>query len=235
MKDTPILSELYVSPQGEGIRIGRPSIIARFERCNLSCSWCDTPSLPPIFTFDDLCELVMKNKRYDLILTGGEPTLYQDELIDIIRKSRKNGYNEKITIETNGMIFPKVELVEMTRLHNVLWSISPKLWSSKQGCRTDVISRFLNLSQLQFTIQLKFVIVDDYDLECLQKILKNFDRVNVPVILQPVSNQEDTLESYSMKLKYLVEKSSILSTEYNTIRVLPQLHKIIWGFKSQQI
>lgn len=38
-----IVNEIYRCLQGEGANLGRPSILVRFQVCNLRCSWCDTP------------------------------------------------------------------------------------------------------------------------------------------------------------------------------------------------
>jgi 7-carboxy-7-deazaguanine synthase len=38
-----LINEVYACLQGEGPRLGTPSVLVRFQICNLRCSWCDTP------------------------------------------------------------------------------------------------------------------------------------------------------------------------------------------------
>jgi 7-carboxy-7-deazaguanine synthase len=82
--------ELYYSVQGEGPRVGTPTIFVRFAGCNLKCpGWpCDTPYAikPELFTKEQelypcgaLAERVSQMCREtgatNVCLTGGEPLL----------------------------------------------------------------------------------------------------------------------------------------------------------------
>jgi 7-carboxy-7-deazaguanine synthase len=84
------LLELYYSVQGEGPRVGRPTIFVRFAGCNLKCaSWpCDTPNaIDPLlykqeqelFTCGDVAEQVLTKSletgARNVCITGGEPML----------------------------------------------------------------------------------------------------------------------------------------------------------------
>jgi 7-carboxy-7-deazaguanine synthase len=40
---TYLVNEIYPCLQGEGVNLGKPSILIRFQICNLRCVWCDTP------------------------------------------------------------------------------------------------------------------------------------------------------------------------------------------------
>jgi len=67
--------------------------------------------------------------------------------------------------------------------------------------------------------QLKFVIQDDIDYEYAIGILNRYD-IKSNIIFQP---------AYGSKLGWIAEK--VISDKLEDIRVLPQLHKIIWGDK----
>ncbi len=88
------LSEIYCSVQGEGPRVGTPTIFVRLAGCNLRCpGWpCDTQhAIDPSkyrqewlsFSADDLVKLVRSHAHYDTIhnicITGGEPFLQPEE------------------------------------------------------------------------------------------------------------------------------------------------------------
>lgn len=240
MNEKRILSELYVSLQGEGIRTGRPSIIARFPKCNLNCVWCDTQNNQTrLFTMDDFVKIVSDHPTFDIIITGGEPMLYQNYIIEMISKVRL-WYKENITIETNGTKSPLTNLCALTEHNNVLWSISPKLSSSGEWNDLDVLSEFCDLKNdnktfSDYDVQIKFVVDDKKDIEELKHILSDIDTKNVPVILQPMSREDDTLEIYSERCDWLSKHILEELKGYKNIRLGTQFHKILWGFGKKQI
>lgn len=137
----PII-ELFTSIQGEGLYAGVPSVFVRVTGCNLRCifknSICDTPYSSfnpekPKFTVEDVAkEFIDHPKVNHLVITGGEPTLYDldsfiDELRGILKETGTDrAYNIEITIETNG-----TNEISKRLLNDLgLISISPKLSTS---------------------------------------------------------------------------------------------------------
>ena len=139
------ITELYVAPQGEGKNMGRPSIFLRLRRCVLTCDWCDSK-----FTWDEtnpgyaiyqtyspevlVQELVKLAKTYrhwpeGLVITGGEPLIYQRELLEVIRLYDEVLQREHVRlyveIETAGTIVPTDEM-----LYLCSFNVSPKLNSA---------------------------------------------------------------------------------------------------------
>lgn len=128
--------ETFCSIQGEGRRTGIPSIFLRTIGCNLRCSWkgkngpsiCDSAftshccEKPSMTTTEEVIEhLKSYDPWYELVVTGGEPMLHQDSLIELFKNT-----DRIITIETNGTQPLKSEIVPYV----TLFSISPKLPSS---------------------------------------------------------------------------------------------------------
>lgn len=132
--------ELFYSIQGEGRYVGTPSIFMRVSGCNLRCvfkgSMCDTPysSFNPEKSkyennqqiLDDILKLLEKNPQADLVVTGGEPLLYQDELTWLFGQLMDIYPELCITVETNGTIMPKNNFSDYVDL----FSVSPKLSTS---------------------------------------------------------------------------------------------------------
>ncbi|MCX7883761.1 MAG: 7-carboxy-7-deazaguanine synthase QueE [Caloramator sp.] len=90
------ISEIFNSVQGEGSYLGCPASFIRLSGCNLRCRWCDTDfSLKHIMTVEEIIDNIKYEK---VIITGGEPTIY--DLKPLLLELKKRG---KVTmLETNG-------------------------------------------------------------------------------------------------------------------------------------
>ncbi|MCH5241489.1 MAG: radical SAM protein [Muribaculaceae bacterium] len=117
------INEIFHSIQGEGCRAGVPSVFIRFSGCNLKCGFCDTRHEEGKLMNDE--EIINEIKKYpasQIVLTGGEPSLFIDE--DFVSKI-KNSTGLPITIETNGTtVLPK----------GIDWvTVSPKSGMQERG------------------------------------------------------------------------------------------------------
>ena len=95
------INEIFHSLQGEGFHTGTPAVFVRFSGCNLHCHFCDTQhQTGEKMTLD---EIVAKVNQYPnaplLVLTGGEPSLFIDE---VFVEALKLKTGKRIAIETNG-------------------------------------------------------------------------------------------------------------------------------------
>jgi 7-carboxy-7-deazaguanine synthase len=222
--------EIYRSIQGEGTLMGVPSTFVRFFACNLRCSWCDTKyswsvreggtweSISP----EQVVERVNALETRHVVLTGGEPTLQKDlaQLAQLLKDREHH-----LTVETNTTIFPLtvVPLID-------LWSLSPKLSSAGENyLRYPIIERFLEELRPDQQ-QWKFVIRDDADEQALRSLLIHYpafaERL-LPVILQPEG--DTAIPDYSSALEQLAKRVSDPFWDKYHVRVLPQMHVIIWG------
>jgi organic radical activating enzyme len=126
------VSDLFIAPQGEGPNMGRSSLFARFRRCNLHCSFCDTAytwdkDAPGYDDFEAyaspkhlLGAMLSKVQRAPqppeaVVFTGGEPMIYQRDLPWIIQayaSALKHEYDmlPAFEMETAGTITPTQEL-----------------------------------------------------------------------------------------------------------------------------
>ena len=211
MKEKTIkINEIFYSIQGEGIQMGIPTVFVRTQGCNLDCSWCDT-----IYAMDfkngkdmKISEIVKKVKRYStkyVCVTGGEPLL-QENVKFLISRLLKIGYN--VSLETNG----SVTLSGLPK--NLFVSMDIKCPSSKMENRMD----FENIKLLKKTDQMKFVIADKKDYDYAKKIIRKY-KPGCNVVFMPV---------WGINVKKLA--ANVLKDGLN-VRVLIQLHKLIWGDK----
>lgn len=213
--------EMFLSIQGEGKHIGAPSAFIRFAKCNLKCPHCDTKySLTEDgkYTVDNAIEFINKNSDYkQIVLTGGEPLLYQHDIAKILALCP----DKKYTIETNGTIVPSSRLQKLMK-EKGLWSISPKLTYDTE-IFLKIINNFVETNNKQF----KIVIVGKEDLNKLHNL---YDQIKDPknkrnIIIQPDGSRQD----YDVACRELAEY--IITNKLSRIRVLPQLHRLCWGQK----
>lgn len=121
------IAERFVSLQGEGSLTGVPSTFVRVSGCNLRCRWCDTPyaSWNPegeTVSVKDLAEWVIAQPPRHVVLTGGEPMLFDaiEPLAQLLRAAKMH-----ITVETAGTVYRSSDAFPADLL-----SLSPKLANS---------------------------------------------------------------------------------------------------------
>jgi len=204
------ISEMFLSLQGEGLYIGVPMYFVRTAGCNLRCAWCDTPyaltggkemSVKEVYS-----EIIKEGKRgiQWVCITGGEPLLQKDiyKLLYALLDS-----NFMVLFETNGSL----PIDELPTEENLIVSMDIKTPSSKMHDKMN----FKNIEVLGPTDYVKFVIADDRDYDYAKKIIREYEPYNI--VMQPVGGVD---------LKWLAEK--VIQDRLGNVRVLPQLHKIIW-------
>lgn len=175
------ISEIYPAVQGEGLH-KTPAVFVRVWGCNLRCGWnkrkdgktqCDTPYA--VFegknTLMSIKEIVTQIKKYPikhLVFTGGEPTLFQFALLEILKEFPAHF----IEVETNGTI----NLLEDFSMRVNQFNISPKLKSSKQwqGYDTKRINEKALKTFPQEKSIFKFVINSKEDISEIKQITKDF-------------------------------------------------------------
>ena len=203
------ICEIFHSIQGEGLMMGVPTTFVRTVGCNLRCEWCDTQYSMDggeVMSLDVIMERIGDVKH--VCVTGGEPML-QPEMPELLRRLVSEG--KQVVLETNG----SVDLSDVPRDPLMLISMDIKCPSSGMTDRM----LYSNLSLLSRKDQLKFIVCDDDDFDFALDVLKRYP-VDTNIIFGPVGG--------TVKLEWLVDK--VLKSGVDA-RVLPQLHKIIWGDK----
>ncbi len=186
--------------------IGAPTYFIRTAGCNLRCDWCDTTYAwdgGKETSIDEIMEIL--DNTQNICITGGEPLL-QNDLTDLIERLLDE--DKRIVIETNG----SVDISVIPNDDRIIISMDIKCPSSGMSER----NMMSNLGYLQRKDQLKFVIGDNIDLNYAIKFLRE-NPVDTNVIFSPVGG---------MDLAPIAEE--VIRRKLN-VRVLPQLHKIIWG------
>lgn len=98
----PIM-EYFYTIQGEGFYSGRVAFFIRLAGCDVGCVWCDVKESwelndHPLLTLDFLENEVVTSGTDFVVITGGEPAMY--DLTALIERLKKNSI--EIAIETSG-------------------------------------------------------------------------------------------------------------------------------------
>ncbi len=206
------ISEIFFSIQGEGVEIGLPTVFVRLFACDLRCTWCDSMYAVEGTDFKEMTieEVTAEIERFNckrVCFTGGEPLIQQKGLEILAKDLVHDEYN--IILETSGHKDPP----SVFWTDSCLISMDCKCPGSGMEKRMD----FELMEKLRPKDQLKFVIQDEADYEYAKGILKKY-KIRANIVFQPV---------YGSSLKWLTER--VLEDRLERVRVLPQLHKIIWG------
>ncbi|MCZ0755487.1 7-carboxy-7-deazaguanine synthase QueE [Anoxybacillus sp. J5B_2022] len=235
----PVLEIFGPTIQGEGMVIGQKTMFVRTAGCDYRCRWCDSA-----FTWDGSAkeeiqqmtaeaiwnELVALggNRFSHVTISGGNPALLKglEELIELLKEKEI-----RVALETQGSCWQDwfYAIDDLT--------ISPKPPSS--GMETDfavlddIIEKLVK-AERKTNVSLKVVVFDDADFAYATYVHERYR--SIPFYLQVGNENVTEMDDTSLrtrllhKLEWLVEKV-VQSSKMNDVRVLPQLHALLWGNK----
>lgn len=218
--------------------IGQKTMFVRTAGCDYSCSWCDSA-----FTWDgsgkdsirqmDAEEIwqelqLLGGDGFSFVtISGGNPALLKNlsYLIDLLKE---NGI--QIGLETQGSKWQDwfLDIDELT--------ISPKPPSSGMDTNFDTLDEIIEKLQESSTTNcsVKVVIFDEQDFDYAKKVHHTYP--DIPFFLQ-VGNDDYKSEDDQQLVPYLLGKYEwlvnkvIADQELRNVKVLPQLHTLVWGNK----
>ncbi len=222
------IREIFTSIQGEGPYVGVKQLFIRFCGCNLRCDYCDTNEIENEdyleFTPQELKNYVEDfnlKSVHSVSLTGGEPLLWADFLLEFIPILKKD-FKGKIYLETNSTL--KNNLEKIIGLVDII-SGDIKL-PSASGLENSfaVHDEFFKVAKkYDKEIFAKIVfdenILDDEIAHCI----KLAEKYNLPLILQP-KTIDDKVSIDKEKIFEVFNK--FLICQPNT-RIIPQVHKFL--------
>lgn len=189
---TFLINEVYPCLQGEGANLGRPSVLVRFQICNLRCTWCDTPythtyksdprdpARPELgqaferLSLEVLCERIAAHAPVrHLILSGGEPTLQ-----NLAALMRALGPSYTAEVESNGTRIPHAQIAGFAfeDYARFQWNISPKGLAAGQRLEHDALAHWAHLARSQESVFFKFVVRAGHAEADLAEVLALCDR-----------------------------------------------------------
>ena len=236
-KTLPVLEIFGPTIQGEGLVIGQKTMFVRTAGCDYSCSWCDSAftwdgtakdEIRQMTAEDILAELTaLGGDRFKHVtISGGNPALLANigQLVTILHD---NGI--RVALETQGSKW------QDWMLHIDDLTLSPKPPSS--GMTTDWDKLDLIVNKLRDRIDavcLKIVIFDNDDLQYALGVHRRYP--NLKLVLQVGNNDVTSADNNALVMSLLTRYEWLVnivtsSSDLNHVRVLPQLHTLLWGNK----
>jgi 7-cyano-7-deazaguanosine (preQ0) biosynthesis protein QueE len=220
-----VVSEVFGPTfQGEGPSIGRRAAFVRLGRCNLTCTWCDTPYTWDWERFDPAAELPEMDvedvvARIEamapeiVVVTGGEPLLQQRRLLPLVEACAERGW--PVEVETNGTIAPSSALVDLV----TRWNVSPKLANSGVDRARRESAEDLAVLMATGRAVFKFVVADESELDEVGAMVVAHDLG--PVWIMPEGTDPATVMERTRALA-----DPVLARGWN---LTPRLHVLLWG------
>lgn len=210
-----LITELFASVQGEGLRAGLPTAFVRLNRCNLRCRWCDSE-----YTFTGGIPLPVEEvlRRVDafgplanVCITGGEPLVQRRELRQLIDGLLTRPWVTSVEVETGGSL--------------PVWSAhDPRLfWDLDVKCPGSGMERHIvhhNFGLLRPGDEIKFVLTDRRDFAfARQFVQEHLPTSPASLFFQPAWG---ALEPARL-VEWMLEQPLPL------VRLSLQTHKYIWS------
>lgn len=214
------IEEIFTSIQGEGPYIGCKQLFIRFCGCNLSCTYCDTETgseNATMYKVDELANIINSEKNiHSVSITGGEPLLHSDFLVDLFSK-----ISVPVYLETNGTLYKELENV--IDLVDVV-SADVKLESASGLCLYDYHEKFLEVCvKHNKEVFIKIVFDENLSDDEIVKVVGLARKYGILLVLQPMMKGEKIVPSTEFVEK-IFDK---FSEKYFNVRLIPQTHKFL--------
>jgi 7-carboxy-7-deazaguanine synthase len=220
----PVVEVFGPTLQGEGRVIGMRTMFVRLAGCDWSCAWCDSAftwragALAPVEPLE-AGQILRRLESLDatcrrVTLSGGNPALHAcAELVEALHAARY-----RVHVETQGSRAP----AWLGQVDSV--TVSPKGPSSGMAADWSGLDATLQVAE---DPDIKIVVFDQADFDYAKEVRRRHP--DVPFTLQ-LGNRvgDDDERSLLERLRWLADLA-LHDRELGDVRVLPQLHVLLWG------
>jgi 7-carboxy-7-deazaguanine synthase len=236
-----MVSEIFITVQGEGALIGKPTVFVRTGGCDYACPPCDTlyAVLPQYknqwrsMTTEEIFAAVQRlsaDKPILVTLSGGNPAI--QPLEGLLDMGHAHGYT--FCMETQGSIakvwFNKLDYLTLSPKGPTMIGTRKMNWQRLDHC---ISSATRGTEQRETQIYLKIVVFDDADYIYATHVAQRYPAL--PVYLQvgnhtpPHVSQEIDIAGIRRRMDWLMQK--VAEDRWYDVTILPQLHTLLWGNK----
>jgi 7-carboxy-7-deazaguanine synthase len=235
-----LLSELYLTVQGESSFVGLPTVFVRLYSCNLRCRWCDSMHAVEGGEFtrvavDDVVRRVGETaaapeRSQDgvrhVCWTGGEPLLQGEAIAHAVELLPETFVH---SIETDG----EIDLRPFDRLTarardtgRVRYIMDVKCPGSGMAAKEALE----NLPRLREQDEVKFVLLDRADYDFAKGVLRDHPTKAGTILFSPANPAHRVTKGLDpCQLADWILKDRL------RVRLQIQLHKVLWPGKERGI
>jgi 7-carboxy-7-deazaguanine synthase len=245
-----LVSEIFLSIQGEGPNVGSPSIFLRLAICNLHCWYCDT-KYSWMFNEkllkrvqEEMEKIEVDEMRSDMKVYDQNQEVKQLSIVDTNRQIIRSSCSHLVitggepliqqaalvqlleTLKVERKFFVEIEtngtIIPCKKLINLVnqWNVSPKLTSAGNGSYASEKSQCFEAFK-KTNSYFKFVIQSENDLADFEVMVEKYGIPQDKVILMPEANDVNLLKERSKKLfAFCEERGYNFST---------RLHILLYG------
>lgn len=214
------ICETFEGIQGEGKNIGLLQYFIRASTCDMKCVICDSKyswkggkNRTLVSLVDECVNAGYKN----VCLTGGEIAQFSSRLIALVAMFRVKDFN--IVLQTNGLHYHR----GFEMIHTVAMDI-------KTPCTGEKSNENLIYKLDPKKDEVKTLISDIKDYEYALKVNKQTRKLNLSQVLQPCNLVgKEGRDSLIEKYNWICGMALKDKRWGQNIRILPQLHVLIWG------
>jgi len=235
-----LLSECYLSVQGESSLVGVPTVFVRLYTCNLRCRWCDSMHAVEGGDFtrvgvEETTKRILElagderpagGRIRNVCWTGGEPLLQGESIARTVR-GLPEGFVH--SIETDG----EVDIAAFDALvpeERATGRVRYVMDVKCPGSGMVANKAYGNLGRLRAHDEVKFVLLDRADYEFAKGVMTKAETKARTILFSPATPAHKVAQGLDPG-----QLASWILEERLPVRLQLQMHKLIWPGRERGI